>query len=242
MNRNLRRILIPIACLLACHSGLSATSETIAIDGIQIIERTDVRFPGTMRVIGVKEGDVSLVLAVDSQGKLQDTFILESSRKAFAKSAIKSIKEWKFVPATYDGTPIDSSIRIDLNFQIDKKLTWQTFQAPGPADITRTGTQESPVKVASFNELDSIPLPIEMSDPQFAADGNATIEFYIDEMGKVRCPRITRGSSLNFGRTLIASVSTWRFEPPVADGNRTNTIVRQSFTFADGELTAGLEI
>lgn len=241
MNRVLRRILLPLAALMASASGLSATSETIEIEGIKIAEKTDVRFPGTMRAIGVKEGDVSLVIAVDSEGKLQDTFILESSRKAFAKSAIKSIGEWRFEPATYDGTPIDSSIRIDLNFQVDKKLTWHTFQAPGPADITRTDTQEAPVKVASFEDLDSIPLPIEISEPEFAADGNATIEFYIDELGKVRCPRITRGSSLTFGRTLATTVSQWRFEPPEADGRRTNTIVRQSFTFANGELTASRE-
>ncbi len=203
---------------------------------IEIAKQTDVRFPGTMRAIGIKEGNVAIVVSIDSNGELGDTFVLESTRKAFTKSALKSLAEWEFTPATWNGIPIDSSIRIDLNFQVDRKLAWQTFQAPGPADVTRTEQNERPVTNAQFEELDSIPFPIEIVEPKNSVEGVATIEFYIDELGHVRCPRMTAGTSLEFGQTMLETVSLWKFEPPLSQGNRTNTMIRQTFSYADGEL------
>ncbi|EDY84300.1 hypothetical protein VDG1235_3931 [Verrucomicrobiia bacterium DG1235] len=222
-----------------CGSHAAADlTETLEIQEIQIVKQTDVRFPATMRSIGVKEGNVSLVIAVDQNGALQDTFILKSSRNAFTKSALKSIGEWEFSPASCNGTPINSALRIDLSFRVDRKLTWQTFQAPMETNVTRSSLEEKPITASLFGELDEIPLPIEIIEPEEVVEGNATIEFYIDEMGSVRCPRLTNGSSLEFGQTMLDTVALWRFEPPVAEGARTNTMVRQTFTFANGRLTA----
>lgn len=231
-------LIIAIALSFAASASLADEEEMAAFQAIEITKKTDVRFPGTMRAIGVKEGRVSLVASIDTQGKILDTFVLESTRHAFTKSALKSLSEWEFTPALCDGQPIDSSIRIDLSFQVDRKLAWQTFQAPGPADVTRTQSDERPVTTARFGELDAIPFPIEIVEPTAQVEGVATIEFYIDELGHVRCPRITAGTSLAFGQTLLEAVSQWKFEPPVSEGNRTNTMVRQSFSFKDGKLSS----
>lgn len=238
MTPLIRSLLVSIALLSVAGVTLATGDKMAKFQEIEISDKTDVRFPGTMRAIGVKEGHVSLVVSIDENGKLQDTFILESTRKAFTKSALKSLSEWTFAPAACDGTPIASSIRIDLNFQVDRRLAWQSIQAPGPADVTRTETKERPVTTAQFGELDSIPLPIEIVEPRNGVEGTATIEFYIDELGHVRCPRVTKGSSLEFGRTMLDTVSLWKFEPPLAEGSRTNTMVRQTFSFANGKLTA----
>ncbi len=231
-------LLILVTLLFGAGVSLSANDEMADFQEIEIANKTEVRFPGTMRAIGVKEGHVSLAVSIGETGEILDTFILESTRKAFTKSALKSLAEWEFAPAICDGTPIKSSIRIDLHFQVDRRLAWQTIQAPGPADVTRTETKERPVTTAQFNELDAIPLPIEIIEPSNGIEGTATIEFYIDELGLVRCPRVTDGSSLEFGQTMLNTVSLWKFEPPLAEGTRTNTMVRQTFSFSGGKLTA----
>ncbi|MDQ8186521.1 energy transducer TonB [Pelagicoccus sp. SDUM812002] len=231
-------LLFSIALVTSIGVAAANDRSDATLKEIEITKQTDVRFPGTMRVIGVKEGHVSLVAAIGSEGELLDTLILESTRKAFTKSALKSLQEWEFSPASYDGTPLASSIQIDLSFQVDRKLAWQTFQAPGPADITRSGTEERPVTTAQFGELDAIPFPLEIVEPDISVDGTATIQFYIDELGHVRCPRIASATSLDFGETMLAAVTEWKFEPPIASGVRTNTMLRQTFSYADGELTA----
>ncbi|MBD5778312.1 TonB family protein [Pelagicoccus sp. NFK12] len=238
MKPFLAKLLIALSLSFAAGATVVADREMAKVKDIEIVEKTDVRFPGTMRAIGVREGTVSLVVSVDANGEIQDTFILESTRNAFTKSALKSLSEWTFSPATYNDAPIASSLRIDLNFQVDRRLAWQTIQAPGPADVTRSSTEERPVTKAQFEELDSIPLPIEMTEPTAKVDGIATVEFYIDELGHVRCPRIVAGSSLAFGRSLLDTVSKWKFEPPLAAGNRTNTMVRQTLSLRNGTFAS----
>lgn len=212
--------------------------EALVLEAIKIVEQSEVRFPATMRALGIKEGKVSLVLTVDEAGVLQDSFILESTRQAFAKSALKSIESWTFAPATCDGQAIPSTIRVDLNFKLDEKLAWQTFTAPVETNITLAQKEDEPITAFAFGELDSIPLPVEMSEPTDAVEGTATIEFYIDELGNVRCPHITGGTSLPLAKLMLETVSTWKFQPPLAHGTRTNTMLRQTFSFEDGKLTA----
>lgn len=238
MKSLISSLLILVTLPFGVGLALGAGDDMADFQEIEIIKKTDVRFPGTMRAIGVKEGHVSLVVSIGKDGEILDTFILESTRKAFTKSALKSLADWDFAPAICDGTALTSSIHIDLHFQVDRRLAWQTIQAPGPADVTRTETKERPVTTSQFNELDSIPLPIEIIEPSNGIEGIATIEFYIDELGHVRCPRVTDGSSLEFAQTMLDTVSLWKFEPPLAAGNLTNTMVRQTFAFTDGKLTA----
>ncbi|MBK1880582.1 energy transducer TonB [Pelagicoccus mobilis] len=223
--------------LLAGGSVLAMDQEMRSIEEIQVRKQTEARFPGSMRVIGIKDGSVSLVVEIDRTGALQDIFVLQSSRKAFTKSALKSLAEWEFSPARCDGQAIDSSIQIDLTFEIDQKLKWQV-QSPMAASQARTHSDGSPIQTAPFNSLDQIPFPIEIVEPESSPEGQATIEFYIDESGTVRCPRFTESTSIAFGQLMLDSVNKWKFEPPMLAGVETNTMVRQVFTFEDGRLTA----
>lgn len=228
---------LTFAGLLLALPDAGAGQTLTNVTAIQILERRDARFPGSMRVVGVKEGKASIVLAIGKEGQLQDSFVLNSSHRAFAESALKSLSQWRFAPASYESSPIDSSVQIDLNFQIDRELGWQ-IQAPAPANITSAGLQETSVSSTPFEQLDQIPLPLRIVDPSGDTNGRATIEFYIDEMGAVRCPRLIASTGLEVGELLLTTVSQWRFEPPLNGGKRTNTMVKQTLSYAEGQLSA----
>ena len=94
-----------------------------------------------------------------------------------------------------------------------------------------------PITANSVADLDAIPLPLRIVEPADNPEGQATVEFYIDELGNVRCPRLVSGDNLEFGRNMLEAISQWRFQPPVAEGRRTNTLVRQTFLHRDGKLS-----
>lgn len=231
-----RRLILTSACIFV-SSGFGADPRMLAIEEARILSRSEARYPATMRASGVKEGHVSLALQIDERGQLVDAFIVRSSRRDFARSALKSIESWTFAPATCDGRAFPSALSVDLDFQLGSELRWQTFQAPVQTNVTQSSQKEAPITSRSLEELDSIPLPLEIIEPIAVVRGEATVEFYIDELGNVRCPKLVAGNSLPFGRSLLETVTQWRFQPPIADGVRTNTLVRQTFHSANGKLT-----
>lgn len=233
----LTRSLLMLAAILSAAQTIADENDLQDVEPVSVISQTEFRFPGSMRVIGVKEGHVSLVIAVDSQGSITDTFVLQSSRRAFTQSALKSVAAWRFAPARLHGQAIQSSLQIDLQFQIDQKLTWQ-IQSPRAANQARVETSATPILTTSFKTLDRIPLPLQITEPQQPSAGQATIEFYIDESGAVRCPRPIASSTVTFGELMLETVKKWKFEPPTLSGTQTNTMVRQVFRFEDGKLTA----
>lgn len=237
MTRTHFTVLFYLVFALGCVAEISQ-DEALQFKEIQIRNQTEARFPATMRALGIKEGNVSLVLSIGDSGAISDIFVLESTTQAFAKSALKSIESWAFIPASCNNQPIPSSIRIDLDFQIDEMRSWQTFTAPVETNITLAQRENSPITAAAFENLDETPLPIEISEPQETYEGKATIEFFIDEFGNVRGPRITSATNLPFARLMLETVAIWKFEPPLSNGERTNTMVRQTFTYEDGKLSA----
>lgn len=232
------RLLVHFALLALAASICQAEDPArIVIEEVAPIAGEEARFPATMRAIGVKDGNVSLVVAVDEKGSVSDLFVVEATRRAFAQSALKAVGSWRFNPATYNGQPFPSTIRIDMDFKPDRTLRWHTLKGPVETNIAQRDQHERPVTAVSLEQLDSIPLPISLVEPERWEQGQATIEFYIDELGNVRCPKLVSGTNLDFGRATLQAVSQWRFQPPIAQGELTNTLVLQTFHLVDGKLT-----
>ena len=238
------RTVFRAAATLALAVNCFAIDPATALEIVDIVPLSteEPRFPATMRAIGVKEGKVGLVVGVSESGSITDLFVVECTRRAFAQSALKSVGDWTFQPATYNGVPFPSTLRIDVDFELDRNLRWQTFTAPVETNIAQSSHNEEPVKAATLEQLDSIPLPLEIVEPERWAQGQATIEFYIDELGNVRCPKLISGTNLDFGRAAMDAVAKWRFQPPVVNGARTNTLVRQTFHLVDGRLATSKPI
>ena len=65
------------------------------------------------------DGMVSVQLMVDPKGKPYEAEIISTSgNTAFEQAALKAIEDWKFVPATLGGMPIDASTVIPIHFKL----------------------------------------------------------------------------------------------------------------------------
>lgn len=66
------------------------------------------------------EGVVWLLVDVSSEGVVDDLSVEQSSGyKILDRSAIKSVRRWRFVPATRAGLPVASKVRIPVRFHLE---------------------------------------------------------------------------------------------------------------------------
>jgi TonB family protein len=63
------------------------------------------------------------------------------------------------------------------------------------------------------------------------AEGAAVIEFFLNEYGEPRLPRVLSATNPAFGYAAAHAVSQWRFEPPTVDGQPVVMRVAVPFQF-----------
>ena len=68
------------------------------------------------------EGPVSLECVVDVDGTVGDVRVTKSLDKKYGldKQAIKALRAWHFVPATKDGNPIATVVKLEFQFAFSK--------------------------------------------------------------------------------------------------------------------------
>src|SRR5580700_9102345 len=59
---------------------------------------------------------VMLSVVVDPKGKAQNIRVLRPWRKDYDKSALETVRRWRFQPATCNGDPMPVQIRVDVDF------------------------------------------------------------------------------------------------------------------------------
>jgi TonB family protein len=86
-----------------------------------------------------------------------------------------------------------------------------------------------------LRDLDHIPTPVEVVAPVAKLEGaprSVTVEFYIDEQGRVRMPAVDREAADDtLAAAAVAAVEKWRFEPPVRKGRPVLVFAEQPFNF-----------
>lgn len=101
------------AWTVAAHA---AASEEPAITAVppRIVEKVAPLFPGQ----GQLDHEVQVVLAVpiDADGEVGDLTVVTSGGDALDSAAIAAVKQWVFSPATQDGVPVPSRIRVPIAF------------------------------------------------------------------------------------------------------------------------------
>ena len=64
------------------------------------------------------QGTVLLTIVVTADGRVKDAKVTKSLSGALDKQAVEAVSQWKFAPATKDGTPITVRINVECTFRI----------------------------------------------------------------------------------------------------------------------------
>ena len=64
-----------------------------------------------------QRGTVVLLIGVSTKGRVEAVRVLRSDEPAFEKSAVATVRKWKFKPAEKGGHPVPVQITVEMNFK-----------------------------------------------------------------------------------------------------------------------------
>jgi hypothetical protein len=150
---------------------------------------------------GKTNGTLSLVISVDKEGHVRETWPLNSDNPFPQDQARKAVSEWRFKPLMMEGVPV----------QMETVLTF--------AFRTRIG---DPIPVLSDEE--GRKLAIETAEPDFAltkkpaAGTQFTVRVAVNEQGQVIGLKNINNLDMALLGPANVALHKWRFRPYIHDG------------------------
>jgi protein TonB len=72
-----------------------------------------------------EEGRVTLLVQVDPSGRVLDLAVLGSSgHPALDEEAARTVRRWRFEPATQDGLAVFSTATVGITFRLEGERRW----------------------------------------------------------------------------------------------------------------------
>lgn len=203
----------------------------------RIIRTIEPVFPETLLPTHRRGGKVDVLVRIDGAGRLTDWLVTRFTAAPFAAAAVEAVRQWKYEPAVLAGEPVPICLELHFSFEVKGVVV---SVSPSEAleasfnDLTG-GIQYAP---CTLRELDRLPVPLEAVPPGYpealaaqGAQGEVTVDFYIDESGAVRMPYVSGNAHPLLANLAVEAVRQWRFEPPTRQGRPVLVHVRQLFRF-----------
>ena len=203
----------------------------------KIHESTTPRYPQSLLATQRKGDKARIMINVDREGRLVDWLVIGYTDVRFADSAVAALKEWTFEPARWQGSPVAVCVPLTFNFEVEGVVVSITALEAMQSLMSSLSSQNQREVYApcTLRDLDRIPVPLHTVTPAYpkelAAQGDVTVEFYIDEQGAVRMPSVIGGPPRLLAELAVDSVRQWKFEPPTSKGRPVLVCVRQVFRF-----------
>jgi TonB family protein len=225
-----------LLALTACWDESAAQVAQTAVDSpCRIDRRVNILFPVRALSEGIPRGEVVLMLDVDRQGQLQDIMPIAFTRHEFADAAMASIREWRFIPGVRGGEPVGAIITLKVEFELTGVLAYVKPITMDEKDGVENRFEYRPL---TLGELDAVPRSLVRDGPIYPKTwieegrvGMVTVEFLIDESGRVRFAHLLPGGDDLLGAAAVAAVREWRFAPPLRRGRPVLARGQQVFHF-----------
>jgi TonB family protein len=234
-NPYVRAVLVAALASIAVH-----TASADAIVPPKVIQTFEPRFPAALELTTVSSGTAELLMTVDSTGKLVDVLVIGYSHKEFGRTAVETVREWRYEPALRDGQPIESRMRLSLTFRSNMRVfTLMASETPDVL-IRRASGLERLNLVSNAEDLDR---PLEVLHPATPVhpgratpmpEGQAVLDFFVDETGRARVPVVVGTTHPSFSSAAMDALEDWRFAVPTRRGRPTIVRMRQTFVFSGG--------
>lgn len=166
-------------------------------------------------------GKTHVGFVVGTDGRVIAAKVREATTPAMGLAAQAAIDAWEFQPARKaDGSPVGASLGLEHKFY------------PQLGDVPVSDSALAIVRAlqkgrtfATLKDLDGRLQPLTRRMPVYPSalrasgqDGEAEIEFYVDEKGDAQLPRIMSATAPEFGYAAAQAVAAWRFSVPMKDG------------------------
>lgn len=183
-----------------------------------------------------RRGTVQVRFLIDPRGRVLETVAQGVEDVALRAAAVAAVETFSFTPASREGEACYAMIGMEFKFEPSGR---------GDAEVTsamrrllRT-MENTPSKLTPLSDLDASPRPLSRRPPttplaaiKAREEGEALIEFIIDQRGFARLPRVVNATRPEFGYAAAQAIATWRFEAPRRDGKPVDAIVRIPMKFS----------
>jgi TonB family protein len=195
-------------------------------------------FPPKALSEGVPSGEVQVVLSVDAKGGLTDCLVVGYTLPEFAEAATAALKTWTYEPAHVHGRARASRLDLLITFKSEINVLVVSASLHFFERVSNEWGSYS-YKTCKLADLDRIPTPVHVIQPVLSkTDADragvhvVTVEFFIDEEGRVRVPTVAREFADDaYAAAMVAAVEQWRFEPPQRRGHPVLVLAQQDFNF-----------
>jgi hypothetical protein len=203
----------------------------------------DPVYPTSLSSIGITEGTTTILVSLDSNGKLLDWLAISSTKLEFVRAIGEVIDKWEFVPAKRNGKTIPFAMCISMKFRSEGVvISLNGFQIMRHfISDGRSDEKEIPL-LANYSQLDRMPEPASVVQPVLGSDipvearsGEVTIMFIIDDKGNVRMPVMMECTGdIRLAYAAYDALSHWKFNIPTRHNKPTMVRASQKFIFKGG--------
>ena len=187
--------------------------------------------------IGLTEGEVRIVVSVDSAGKLAEWLVVGYTHPYLVDTVVEAVKHWEFEAPRWRGEPVSIQREFKITFENHGTVVSMDVSHIMEALAAQRFPQQFVFRPSTLKELDRIPTPLVTAKPAYAprvgapAGADATVEFFIDQTGAVRMPSVVAADDPELGANAVEAVRAWKFEPPTRGGRPVLVRVQQTFHF-----------
>lgn len=227
-----------LAGLASAGAMLQAAStpnfKDVEPDQLKLRRYVEPQFPVSLRVEALMEGYSQIVMLVNKDGRITESFVTDFSHPAFVTATTRATNDWEFLPST------DEVRRVCLRFDFRREgvVVSTTTIDEVARRLSGLGGNADEERSYTLGELDQTPAPVVINTPSFPASmqksgksGLVHVSFYIDIDGSVQVPSSVTPEFPEFGAAAVAAVRTWKFQPPLRNGRPVRVFVVQEFGF-----------
>lgn len=184
-----------------------------------------------------RKGKATVRYVIDTDGRVIAARVMEATAPEFGAATLAMIDGWRFKPArrSADGTAARAMVSLTREFDPDGRGDVPVSESAQWLVSRLKKNKLAPVRA---DELDAPLKPVSQRPPIYPSslreagqDGEAVIEFYVDQRGDAQLPRVVSATAPEFGYAAAQAVATWRYLPPRKGGETVVTRVQQPLRF-----------
>lgn len=207
--------------------------------GIAFASYEEPRFPAALASTPVTDGQATIAFTYRGDGTIADLVAVSATHPAFADSVVDAARAWQLQPFTSSGPEFPRREQVTYSFRRQGALISLNHRDQSVAVFRQSLDHARPLRLVPSRKLPAPPTPLHAPLPAYPAtldsvrtNGSAAVSFIVDTTGAVRVPVILAADRHEFAQAVLATVSAWRFAPPVLNGQPVTVEMRQRISFA----------
>lgn len=226
--------------LLLVSFAASAAVLSAKTTPLRIEQTVEPRFPPSLMLTNISEGEARVVVNIDANGKLVDWLVTGYTDKAFADEAVSVLKAWRYEAPVDNDRP--TGVRTELRFNFEARGRVVSLMAIETTELLMRQMGIGPAFVANVcrpHELDRPLAAVTTISPRYPTPSatpsgernSVVVDFYVDEHGQPRMPVVINSTQELFAAAAVDALTRWRFNTPTRAGRPVSVRVRQEFVF-----------